>query len=288
MENGNEEIVVVNEETFSNDNVQNEEDLRKVRKSLLKNTIIGGVSTLLLLIFSFIDKRNDLGLLNRLSSFRQDTVSSGFSMVLNKLIIITVIILCIFFILSFLLSIVALITKNKNHKNLFKLNDAINTSNMVPIILAIFVFIDAFFFSPVKVSGSSMQNTLQSEDLLITSHFYRNLDIDDIVIIEKLDKEDDFIIKRIVAKEGDKLMVTETGKVYVNDKVIEDSIGYRAIPKRIDETVLKEDEYFVLGDNRDISLDSRFYGIFNESQIVGKAVISLKPFKLKLGKEVKN
>ncbi len=84
-------------------------------------------------------------------------------------------------------------------------------------------------------------------------------------------------IKRIVAKGGDRITISERGKVYINE--IQDerySINNISSSELIDLTVPKN-QFFLLGDNIENSIDSRSYGLISEANIVGKAVIKLYP-----------
>ena len=84
-------------------------------------------------------------------------------------------------------------------------------------------------------------------------------------------------IKRIVAKGGDRITISERGKVYINE--IQDerySINNISSTELLDLTVPKN-QFFLLGDNIENSIDSRSYGLISEANIVGKAVIKLYP-----------
>ena len=84
-------------------------------------------------------------------------------------------------------------------------------------------------------------------------------------------------IKRIVAKGGDRITISERGKVYINE--IQDerySINNISSSELLDLTVPKN-QFFLLGDNIENSIDSRSYGLISEANIVGKAVIKLYP-----------
>ena len=248
----------------------------KPKKKLLLNIIVGGIFFLLLLVCSIIDLSNPLGFFSRTESVTGN---------LNKIISMVILTLVLVFLISLIVSTIISLLKNVSENTILKVTDIQNTLNIVPIILLIFIFIDAFFFSPVRVSGYSMENTLNDGDLLVVSHLYKEIDHGDIVLIKKDDG--DFIIKRVVAKEGDTLMVDENSKVYVNGEIIEQSNGWRSgSRKEYSERVLEKGEYFVLGDNRNSSSDSRVYGIFNEEQIIGKVMMSLSPWSFKINQNI--
>ena len=185
----------------------------------------------------------------------------------------------------YVLNVVFLCLKNPNPDKTSRIADNTSTFNIVPIILAIFLCIDAFFFCPVRVSGISMNNTLADGDILIINRSYSKIKVGDIVVIEKDNGE--LIIKRVVAKEGDSLTVDSQKRIYVNNELIESSSAWRGTSAlRYSDKVLDKGEYYVLGDNRNSSSDSRVYGIFNEEQIVGKVVIGLIPWKTDMTPEI--
>ena len=75
---------------------------------------------------------------------------------------------------------------------------------------------------------------------------------------------------------GDKVKI-RNNKIYINNKIIEDEYAYGETSD-YDEITLGDDEYFVLGDNRLISKDSRYFGAIKKSDIKGKAIFRLFPF----------
>ena len=95
----------------------------------------------------------------------------------------------------------------------------------------------------------------------------------DIVVV---DTKEDELIKRVYGLPGEKIAI-ENGSIYINDKKIEDSYAY-GTTSDYKSIVLGEDEYFVLGDNRAISLDSRIIGPVKKKQIKGTTNFILFPF----------
>ncbi len=148
------------------------------------------------------------------------------------------------------------------------------------IILAI-ILIRTFVITPVRVNGSSMYSTLKDGEIMILNKLdYKLHDIErfDIVVIKTDEKK---IIKRVIGLPGETLKY-EDNTLYINDKKIDEpylkdatedfnitSLGYDKIP---------DDCYFVLGDNRDNSSDSRIIGPVKKSQITGSASLVLFPF----------
>ena len=249
---------------------------KDIKKGLIINTIVGRIFFVLLLVFYLFDKSNSIGFLSR------DLSTNRF---IGRLIPILIIGFLIVSLISYIMNILFLIRPSKDDNSNKKVMDSTNTLNIVPIVLAIFLCIDAFFFSPVRVSGSSMNDTLSNNDILLISRSYRSIDHGDIIIVEK--EDGDFIIKRVVAKEGDKIKVDSNRCVYVNDELIEMSNGWKSGRfVEIEERVLEKGEYYCLGDNRNNSSDSRYYGIFKEEQIIGKVFISIYPLNFKIEEKI--
>jgi signal peptidase I len=148
------------------------------------------------------------------------------------------------------------------------------------IIIAVLV-IRTFLFTPIQVEQKSMIPTLDPNDIMVLNKIGYNLfgvNRFDIVVIKV---EDEYIIKRVIGLPGEKIEY-KNGKLLVNDKVVNedfidvytedfvlDSIGYDKIPK---------DKYFVLGDNRGNSTDSRVLGLIDKKDILGKTNFILFPF----------
>lgn len=145
------------------------------------------------------------------------------------------------------------------------------------VILLVVVFIKMYIVSPIKVNGNSMFNTLYDKDIMILNEFiYRFSDIKryDIVVVEE---DSELLIKRVIGLPGETIKCIN-GDIYINDKKINDKYAY-SVTNDFDEVVIEEDEYFVMGDNREVSLDSRVYGAYDEDDIKGKASFIIYPFK---------
>lgn len=136
-----------------------------------------------------------------------------------------------------------------------------------------------FLITPVKVNGSSMYNTLHDGEIML---LYKRAEIsrNDIVVVNKKVQGSN-IIKRIVAMPNETIKC-EDGIIYINDRKYLDSFAY-GITSDFEEVKLKEDEYFVLGDNRLVSEDSRIFGPVKRKYIEGEASIVIYPFT-KFGK----
>jgi len=135
------------------------------------------------------------------------------------------------------------------------------------------------------VDGTSMSPTLEDGDVLIVeklSYRFRQPERFDVVVFRYLYKENSYYIKRIIGLPGETVQI-QNGKIYINGSLLEEDFGNAQIknPGRANQPItLGADEYFVLGDNRNVSSDSRdpSVGTVSEDAIMGKAFIRLYPF----------
>jgi len=155
------------------------------------------------------------------------------------------------------------------------------------ISLAVSAFFIIFLYQPVKVEGTSMMPTLEDQERVFINKFvYRLEPIErgDVVVFRYPRDTSKSYIKRVIAVAGDRVKIDD-GLVYVNDRQIAE--GY--VPQMYEdvrsypETVVPPHSYFVMGDHRNLSNDSRDFGSVDESYIYGKAVFGYWPFA-KLGK----
>lgn len=142
------------------------------------------------------------------------------------------------------------------------------------VIVVVVVLIRTFIITPVRVDGDSMKNTLKNGDILLLYKLGSINRLDIIVLDEEKDNEK--IIKRVIGLPGETVAIKK-GKIYINDKVIDDEYAYGETSD-YDKVTLEDDEYFILGDNRLISKDSRYFGPIKKSEIKGKIVFRLFPF----------
>lgn len=142
------------------------------------------------------------------------------------------------------------------------------------VIVVVVVLIRTFIITPVRVDGDSMKNTLKNGDILLLYKLGSINRLDIIVLDEEKDNEK--IIKRVIGLPGETVAIKK-GKIYINDKVIDDEYAYGETSD-YDKVTLEDDEYFILGDNRLISKDSRYFGPIKENEIKGKIVFRVFPF----------
>lgn len=147
-------------------------------------------------------------------------------------------------------------------------------------IILVVIIIRTFIVTPIIVRGDSMYPTLDGKELMLLNKFDKKYDRFDVVVVSKNVRGDN-IIKRVIGLPGEKIRY-KNGILYINDEVVEDTHAY-GVTDNFQEVVLGDDEYFVMGDNRPVSLDSRVIGVIKYNEIDGTAGLILYPFN-KLGK----
>jgi signal peptidase I len=149
--------------------------------------------------------------------------------------------------------------------------------------VAISAFIIVFLYQPVRVEGTSMLPMLEDQDrLFINKIAYRVGDIHqgDVVVFQYPRDHTKSYIKRVIALPGDDLRI-DHGRVYVNGALLKESY----VPSRFEddrtqpEMVLAPNQYFVMGDHRSISSDSRDFGPVDRELIYGKAAFVYWPME---------
>jgi len=157
----------------------------------------------------------------------------------------------------------------------------------IVIALAIFVVVYQFLFQPHQVKGSSMDDNFHDGEYLLTdkvSYRFGSPQRDDVIVFKAPQNEDFDYIKRIIGMPGDQVMV-DNNRVFVNGVILDES-GYLASTVVTRPGLfLKEDlpvtvpptAYFVMGDNRSNSSDSRDWGFVPATNIVGKAWVKYWP-----------
>ena len=138
-----------------------------------------------------------------------------------------------------------------------------------------------------EVEGESMEPMLQNGDNLITdkiTYRFRDPERFEIIVFPFKYEEATYFIKRVIGLPGETVWIDEDGSIYINGEVLEENYGKEVIrPDRIgraaEPITLGEDEYFVLGDNRNDSSDSRteMVGNIKKSDILGRAFMRIWP-----------
>src|SRR5882672_1416347 len=155
------------------------------------------------------------------------------------------------------------------------------------ISIAIAVFIIVFIYQPVKVEGTSMMPSLVDQERIFVNKFvYRLEPIErgDIVVFRYPYDPSKSYIKRVIGMAGDRIRI-DAGQVYVNGQALDESyVPTEYIDSRTyREVVVPPNYYYVLGDHRSMSEDSRSFGPVDQRLIYGKAVFGYWPVD-KLGR----
>lgn len=143
------------------------------------------------------------------------------------------------------------------------------------VIIIVVILVRSYIVTPVRVNGTSMDNTLVHGEIMI---LYKRGTIkrNSIVVIDKA-VEGNNIIKRIVGLPGETIKC-EDGIIYIDERIYEDKYA-NGKTSDFSEIKLASDEYFVLGDNRKVSEDSRMLGPIKAKFIKGTTNFALYPFK---------
>ncbi len=140
------------------------------------------------------------------------------------------------------------------------------------VIFIVVVLVRTYLFTPIIVSGPSMQPTLDGGEMMILNK-NGSLDRFDVVVVD-ITSED--IIKRIIAMPGETISC-ENGVIFVNGRRQDEEYS-KGITRDFDKIQLKDNEYFVMGDNRENSKDSRDIGPVTIDMIKGTTKLVLFPF----------
>jgi len=161
------------------------------------------------------------------------------------------------------------------------------TFEIVLVAVITVVIIRNFLIQPFLVSGASMEPNFSSGDYLLIdeiSYRFREPQRGEVVVFHYPGDESTYYIKRIIGLPGEQLAIND-GKIIIFNKEypkgfsVEEKylpLGLQTSGKK--EIVLKDSEYFVLGDNRNYSFDSRSWGNLQKAEIVGLVRLRLWPF----------
>lgn len=154
----------------------------------------------------------------------------------------------------------------------------------IGVVLGVTFLIITFVGQRTHVSGESMENTLDNGDQLIVdkiTYRFRDPERFDIIVFPFHYKENTYYIKRIIGLPGETVQIAD-GTIYINGQVLEESYGREVMQDpgiAAEPITLGEDEYFVLGDNRNQSSDSRdpSVGLIHRDEIIGRAWLRIWP-----------
>lgn len=166
--------------------------------------------------------------------------------------------------------------KNDNTNDEHKENFLKKNSSIVIIVMFIMVIIfRSFFIDRVIIHGKSMSTTFNENDVCWVKKIDYEINRDDVVVASVDGKN---VIKRIAAIPGDSIQIIN-GNLYINEQEYSGEYAYETTDEGIasEQIFLKEDEYFLLGDNREESYDSRYYGSVKKKNIKGIVIAKIYP-----------
>ena len=154
------------------------------------------------------------------------------------------------------------------------------------IVLAVSLFIVTFIGQRTQVIGDSMNPTLTNGDNLIVdkiSYRFKDPRRFDVIVFPYQHAKRTYYIKRIIGLPGEEVFIDDNGTIFINGRVLEEDYGKEVIldaGRASMPIVLGSDEYFVMGDNRNNSQDSRstMVGNIKKRDIIGRAFVRIYPF----------
>lgn len=157
---------------------------------------------------------------------------------------------------------------------------------MIGAVIFLAYFIVYYCVEKTNVIGESMENTLSPDDGIIINKFTYHISDPkrfDVIVFKQSGREHSYYnIKRIIGLPGERVIIKDNN-IYINGEIVEDIVNVDPMINyglADEEIILEDNEYFVLGDNRNNSEDSRFASIGNitRDDIIGKAALRLSPF----------
>ena len=157
------------------------------------------------------------------------------------------------------------------------MNDKIKEIIEFIIVIVIVLLVKQFIVTPIRVNQSSMNNTLYDKDIMILdkiSYRFSPIKRFDIVVVKT---DDEYLIKRVIGLPGE-IIKYENNKLYVDGKLVEENFLHKDTSDYELTNQIPENNYFVVGDNRPDSLDSRVIGFISREKIIGKTKLVIFPF----------
>lgn len=167
------------------------------------------------------------------------------------------------------------------------MRELLNTAIYLLCVLGAVWLVITFVGQRTEVEGASMENTLHNGDNLIVdklSYRFHDPERFDIIVFPFQFQDNTYYIKRIIGLPGETVQIMDDGSIYINGEKLEENYGMEVIkPETIGRAAepieLGDDEYFVMGDNRNNSSDSRtdMVGNIKRETIIGKAWLRIWP-----------
>lgn len=177
------------------------------------------------------------------------------------------------------------ITETGNNKIKSILKEILSISIYLLLVFCAAYLIVTYVGQRTQVSGSSMETTLSDGDHLIVdkiSYRFNDPERFDIIVFPFQYDMDTYYIKRIIGMPGETVQIDADGNIYIDGEILEETYGREVIQnagRAADPIRLGDDEYFVMGDNRNNSSDSRdpSVGNIHRRDIIGRAFIRIWP-----------
>ena len=167
------------------------------------------------------------------------------------------------------------------------MRELLNTAIYLLCVLGAVWLVITFVGQRTEGEGASMENTLHNGDNLIVdklSYRFHDPERFDIIVFPFQFQDNTYYIKRIIGLPGETVQIMDDGSIYINGEKLEENYGMEVIkPETIGRAAepieLGDDEYFVMGDNRNNSSDSRtdMVGNIKRENIIGKAWLRIWP-----------
>jgi len=171
--------------------------------------------------------------------------------------------------------------ESRQLKKLKRMHSRIDYAYYAALVGFTFVLINTFFFSVARVSGASMEDQFFDQDDVIIQHQMNDISRGDIIVVSDPDRLNTYLVKRVIGLPGDTVRI-QSGQVFINDERLEEDYLAPQVSTTCNgsycQLTLDADEYYVLGDNRTNSQDSRRMGPFMREDFFGEVIFILRPF----------
>ncbi len=264
MENKTEEISEIQDDLEETSAVIDyTESTNKYKKKLIRKTSVVFLSTVIILITRFLKY-------------------APFDIIISSTLFLGLLLVSVLLgiaILIYLVSTKNLVETEKINKNYQKLHSTFDLVSVVPLFMAFISIVNSFIVSPATVVGQSMEPTFYEGEDLVMMHITKNYHRFDVIVLKTNGGE--YYLKRIIGLPGETVKIDHS-VVYINGSAIdepfidEDNVYTYCNSSHVTvcEFNVPEGSYFVMGDNREHSLDSRFdeLGFVTEEQLYGTVV----------------
>ena len=159
-----------------------------------------------------------------------------------------------------------------------KVLELIKKEKLFILVIIIIILLKIFIFNFILVKGDSMNPKYKNNDFMFLNkiiYSFKPIRRGEVIVLKYRNND---LIKRVIGLPNDKIKV-ENGKLYINNKEVKENyINSYTASYDFDEITLKDNEYFVMGDNRYNSYDSRNFGTIMKNNIIGRVEFRIFPF----------